>query len=87
MRADKHKEKEAKEKQDKEYCNEPMEGDSAEEETCCVRIANVVAGQVRQELMVSEKRIIGAIDGKVESTLRRFGFEKKIRDRICSVYA
>ncbi|KAG2307468.1 hypothetical protein Bca52824_027216 [Brassica carinata] len=80
MRADKQKEKEAKEKQDKEYGNELMDGDSAEEETRCARIANVVAGQVRKELMVSEKRIIGAIDGKVESALRRFSFEKKIRD-------
>lgn len=85
LRGDKQKEKEAKdnqekEKQDKENANDSMEADDFEKQSRFSSLANLVAGQIRDELLGMETRVLAAFHAQVETVVGRFGFEKKIGD-------
>ncbi|KAG2328306.1 hypothetical protein Bca52824_011034 [Brassica carinata] len=85
MRGEKLKEKEAKEhqekeKQDKENANDPKEADVSERRTRGASGVNILAGQVREELLGMDARVPAAFESHVETIVGRFGFEKKISD-------
>ncbi|KAJ4889431.1 hypothetical protein Rs2_29179 [Raphanus sativus] len=72
LRGDKQKEKEAKdnqekEKQDKENANDSMEADDFEKQSRFSSLANLVAGQIRDELLGMETRVLAAFHAQVET--------------------
>ncbi|KAL0722753.1 hypothetical protein Bca4012_037352 [Brassica carinata] len=92
MRGEKLKEKEAKEhqekeKQDKENANDPKEADVSERRTRGASGVNILAGQVREELLGMDARVPAAFESHVETIVGRFGLEKKISDLQKSVSA